>query len=355
MRIVIFGSWKLEQKDNWRLFGKEVQFHKACQELGEKLVQEGHTIIAGSTCERTADYHFIQGALNAFSVLKLDNHVVEIFRPNNIEQPYKELAKEHPNAFKYHDFPSGRWPISHLLSLLESDSVIVVGGASYSYNACLAGLVAKKPIIPVSSFGGASLKISKEVENRFHTLYKNNKDLVGKLRTPWSEQHVKYVLDILSQLNSTKILLIHGRSNDWLLVKDFVEKQLSIETIVMKEVFSQGRSLPEKFEQLAFPVRGAIVIATPDDLGKAAIDSNGVLIEKNNIELSSRARQNIWLEYGWIWGALGRDRILLITKRDVEVPSDLKGIEFYNYRNNPNEIFESIRQFIKQIEINKAI
>jgi len=354
MRIGIFGSWKSEQKDNWRLSGEEVQFHKACQKLGEKLIQEGHTIIAGSTCERTADYHFIQGALKAYSVLKIENHVVEIFRPNNIEQPYKELANAHPNAFKYHDFVSDRWPVSHLLSLFESDTVIVVGGASYSYNACLAGLVAKKPIIPVSSFGGASLKISKQVERRFHSLY-NSKDWVGKLRTPWSESHVNFVLDILSQLNSTKILLIHGRSKDWLYVKDFVENQLSIETIVMRGVFSQGLSLPEKFEQLAFPVRGAIVLATPDDLGKASIDSNGDLIEKANTKLCLRARQNIWLEYGWIWGALGRNRILLISKGEVEIPSDLKGIEFYNYKKNPIEILEPIRHFIKQLEVNQAI
>lgn len=351
MRIVILGSWKTEKKEKWKLLGDEREFKNACRLLGEQLIRVGHTIIAGSTSERTADFNFVQGAIEAYKMLQLQRYVIEVLRPANEGEPYKEWANQYPNAFRYHDFPEDRWPVAHLLALLESDSVLVIGGADSSYHASLAGLVARKPIIPVASFGGAASRVSREVEARPYPLFIGRTEWIGQLRVPWSDQHVPHVLGILSHLNSPKILLIHGRSQDWRIVKNFLQNQLSLEEpIVMGEAFGQGRALPEKFEQLAFPVRGAIAIATPDDRGIAVVDSNSAPVAETQMNHRSRARQNVWLECGWFWGALGRDRLLLLTKGEVEIPSDLDGVEHYRYINTPMEVFEQVRQFVNHLQ-----
>ena len=60
---------------------------------------------------------------------------------------------------------------------------------------------------------------------------------------------------------------------------------------------SRGLSLPAKFESLAQRVDAAIVLVTPDDVGG--------LRDRSDSALRVRARQNVWVEFGWFWGALG--------------------------------------------------
>jgi len=66
------------------------------------------------------------------------------------------------------------------------------------------------------------------------------------------------------------------------------------------------------------------------------------------IQQSARARQNAWLEIGWFWGRLGRDHIMLLVKGDIEIPSDLRGLEYYRYRKNVAELADRIQQFYKE-------
>ncbi|MFB9982649.1 TIR domain-containing protein [Mesorhizobium kowhaii] len=134
------------------------------------------------------------------------------------------------------------------------------------------------------------------------------------------------------------ILLIHGRSPDWQDVRHWLSDTMMVNVVVMKDEFGDGRALPEKFEQLAEGADGAIGLATPDDVGAfAAQSADG---------LALRARENVWIEYGWFWGRLGRSRVMLLHKGGVQVPSDLDGLEFYSYHSAPSERFEKVRMFL---------
>jgi len=82
-----------------------------------------------------------------------------------------------------------------------------------------------------------------------------------------------------------------------------------------------------------------IAVATPDDIGSLAGDRLQ----------SMRARQNVWLEIGWIWGRLGRNKVMVLCKGDVEIPSDLRGLEYYRYNTSPLEVTESVRAFVGQL------
>jgi predicted nucleotide-binding protein len=107
----------------------------------------------------------------------------------------------------------------------------------------------------------------------------------------------------------------------------------------MEQVFGEGKTLPEKFEYIASQVDACIAVATPDDVGGLNYDTN----------MKPRARQNVWLETGWFWGVLGRNRVMILCNGEIEMPSDLQGIEVYYYDSRPSEKLEQIRLFIDRI------
>lgn len=107
---------------------------------------------------------------------------------------------------------------------------------------------------------------------------------------------------------------------------------------------SAGPRCLRKFEQLAETAALAIALLTPDDLGGPLADQSSL----TPIQQFSRARQNAWLEIGWFWGRLGRDHIMLLVKGDIEIPSDLRGLEYHRYRNNVAELTDRIQQFYKE-------
>jgi len=100
-------------------------------------------------------------------------------------------------------------------------------------------------------------------------------------------------------------------------------------------------ALPEKFEELAARVSGAVALLTPDDMATTIRTGSS----------SARARQNVIVEIGWFWGRLGRDRCLLLMRDAVEIPSDLAGVEVHKYSDSPVERSETLRDFIEALSI----
>ncbi len=111
---------------------------------------------------------------------------------------------------------------------------------------------------------------------------------------------------------------MHGHDESALQgVARFLER-LHLDVIVLKEQPNQGRTIVEKFEELASEVGFAVVLLTPDDVG-------GVATGKAQDE---RARQNVIFELGYFSGKLGRGRVCLLRKGDVDMPSDLLGVVY---------------------------
>jgi hypothetical protein len=134
-----------------------------------------------------------------------------------------------------------------------------------------------------------------------------------------------------------RVLIIHGHDERNLFaLKDLLRSKLRLpEPVIMAQQIVPGASLPEKFEQLAASVDFAVALLTPDDLGRAREETN----------LQPRARQNTIIEIGWFWGRLGRDRVLLLVKEKLELPSDLQGVEYYRFNEKVEEVLERIRDF----------
>jgi hypothetical protein len=332
MKISIIGSWR-EGDREWGLRGSHADFEQACLALGRELGRHRQVVIVGGQSASTADLHVVRGMVDGVRHQEIKSPLIEVLRPAGDSSSYETLARENPGVFAFHVPTQARWAEAHLLSMREASVVIAIAGEKGTYQAGLAAIVAKKKLVPISSFGGAAAKLSVALESIGEL---NSQGDHRYLNGPWNQLSLATVVKLVGLGRPPKVLLIHGHSDDWLRVRDWLQKTRNQEVVVMQQEFRAGRTLPEKFEQLAAQVDVAIAIATPDDVGRS-LKSKGS---------SKRARQNVWLEVGWFWGRLGRDRILVLSRGEIELPSDLSGIEYHEYQKNPVECADQLRSFM---------
>jgi predicted nucleotide-binding protein len=115
-----------------------------------------------------------------------------------------------------------------------------------------------------------------------------------------------------------KVFIVHGHDDGTReSVARFIEK-LGFEAIILHERPNKGRTIITKFREEAEGVGFAVVLMTPDDLGKA----------KDASDLNPRARQNVVFELGFFIGVLGPERVAAAMKGNVERPSDFDGVVY---------------------------
>jgi predicted nucleotide-binding protein len=120
-------------------------------------------------------------------------------------------------------------------------------------------------------------------------------------------------------LDLSKVFVVHGHdSAPKAEVARFIEK-LDLEAVILHERPNKGRALITKFREEADGVGFAVVLMTPDDLGKA-VTSEG--------EPKLRARQNVVFELGFFIGKLGPECVAALVKGDIEHPSDFDGVAY---------------------------
>ncbi|MGI6672078.1 MAG: TIR domain-containing protein [Christensenellales bacterium] len=112
------------------------------------------------------------------------------------------------------------------------------------------------------------------------------------------------------------IFIVHGHDEQALLqVKEFLQ-ELNLKPIVLSEQPKGGKTIIEKIEEYQ-TVSYAIILYTPCDEGKAI---------KRERKYKKRARQNVVFEHGYFTGKLGRNRVAVLVKPEVEKPSDIDGV-----------------------------
>jgi hypothetical protein len=269
--------------------------------------------------------------------------LVVVLRPAHRGLRYEELAVAHPHLFTFYPVGEPLWQAARLVAVRDADVVLTVGGRKGTYLAGLATVVAGKRIVPVASFGGASERLVDAVERLAPA---SGLDM-RQLRGPWSPFLRDLAVRLLVHRELPRMLIIHGRSDDWKQLREWLHGELHLSRVtVMGEEVAVGQSMPEKFEELASAVDGAIAVATPDDEGRLRVDGASAL--------QTRARQNVWLEVGWFWGRLGRRRVMILCREEIEVPSDLRGVELYRYQSDPTDRASEIGLFVNRLKSSLA-
>jgi predicted nucleotide-binding protein len=144
------------------------------------------------------------------------------------------------------------------------------------------------------------------------------------------------------------IFIVHGHDEG---IKEcvtrFIEK-LGLKAVVLHEKPNLGRTIIEKFEDYS-NVGFAIVLMTPDDIGAPA---------ESPEDRKGRSRQNVIFELGYFIGKLGRKKVCVLYKEDVEILSDYQGVLYISMDINNAwkiSIAKEIREAGISVDLNKLL
>jgi predicted nucleotide-binding protein len=144
--------------------------------------------------------------------------------------------------------------------------------------------------------------------------------------------------DGLSALN---LFVVHGHDSSALsALRGFLEEKLSFtKLLVLQEMNGGNATIVEQFEAAAAESDACAVLITPDDIN---VTGRG--------KRSKRMRQNVLFELGYFMGKFGRTsgRIVVFVMGDLEMPSDLHGVDFIRVRGDFADISEKIVNDLRQ-------
>lgn len=144
--------------------------------------------------------------------------------------------------------------------------------------------------------------------------------------------------------NMDKVFIVHGHDGELKQsVARIIEKQ-GIATIILSEQANKGRTIIEKFENYS-DVGGAICLFTADDYGRAKSDKTD----------KTRARQNVVLETGYFMGKLGRDHVVILADKGIEMPSDLSGVVYTDTANWQFDLLKELSATGYNVDLNKLL
>jgi hypothetical protein len=127
------------------------------------------------------------------------------------------------------------------------------------------------------------------------------------------------------------VFIVHGHDDTARTHLRDICSGLGLNPIVLVEQDDLGLTIIEKFEYYARNCSFAFVIMTPDD------ETSGL-----DGKAQARARQNVIMELGWFMAYLGRDRVAILHRGELEIPSDILGVITMRFDQRVGELAASI-------------
>jgi predicted nucleotide-binding protein len=141
---------------------------------------------------------------------------------------------------------------------------------------------------------------------------------------------------------SNKIFIVHGHDGK---IKNEVEeflRSLHLDPIILHKQASLGKTIIEKVEHYS-DVGFAVIVLTGDDRASKYVEyvlsdrpqnptKEDLVAEREHtldrfeMSLKPRARQNVIFEFGYFIGKLGRNKVVALCQEKVERPSDIDGL-----------------------------
>jgi len=130
---------------------------------------------------------------------------------------------------------------------------------------------------------------------------------------------------------SKRVFIVYGHDKVSLNSLELMLLKMGMEPIVLGNLAAGGDTIIEKLEEHlkeSHNVGFACVLLTPDDVGYRS---------GHETEAKGRARQNVILELGMFLARLGRKRVAILYKTDVERPSDIDGLLYLPFDEHVDE------------------
>ncbi|MDE5603617.1 MAG: nucleotide-binding protein, partial [Helicobacter sp.] len=145
--------------------------------------------------------------------------------------------------------------------------------------------------------------------------------------------------------NNKQLFIVYGHDK---IAKEQLEHILEKLDIQTNQITNNtGMTIIEALEKEISCVHAGIVLLTPDDISLSKKDYEE---HKDNIEgyIYTRARQNVILEMGMIMAKLGRKNTIILSKGEVEIPSDIDGVFRLQFKENPTEILKKLVERLEE-------
>lgn len=139
------------------------------------------------------------------------------------------------------------------------------------------------------------------------------------------------------QGSGRRIFVVHGHDEGARDQLELALRRLRLEPFILINTTGEGKTIIEALEGTIgrdYSSDFGIALFTPDDMGYAV---------KAGVEMiEPRARQNVILETGMLLASLTRERMAIIVKGHVEIPSDLQGIIRLSYNHHIREVLRKL-------------
>lgn len=139
-----------------------------------------------------------------------------------------------------------------------------------------------------------------------------------------------------------QIFIVHGHDGDARDQLELALHRLGLKPYILMNNSSGGKTIIEALEgQIGrdFTSDFGIVLMTPDDFGYSK--------KEGDKKVEPRVRQNVVLEAGMLLASLTRERMAIIVKGHLEMPSDLSGVIHLAYNDHVKEIIPKLCQRLK--------
>lgn len=151
----------------------------------------------------------------------------------------------------------------------------------------------------------------------------------------------EYLQPTAAELDETKkIFIVHGHDRNARDQLELILRRLSLDPFILMDSSGAGKTIVEALEQRINKESSfGIILMTPDDYGYSKRAGAG--------KKHDRARQNVIFEMGMVMAALGRDRMAILKKGDLEIPSDIHGIITMNFSDHVEECAAKLTQHLQ--------
>ncbi len=143
---------------------------------------------------------------------------------------------------------------------------------------------------------------------------------------------------------SKRVFVVYGHDEVACEQLELVLRRLALDPFVLGNTSGGGLTIIEALErEIVSHSKGerfGIVLLTPDDMGFKWGDCPETA--------EPRARQNVVLEMGMLIAAFGRNRVAILKKGHVEVPSDASGIIYLSFNKHVKEAGPKLCQRLRE-------
>jgi predicted nucleotide-binding protein len=132
---------------------------------------------------------------------------------------------------------------------------------------------------------------------------------------------------VASTVLEPKVFVVYGHDTQSRDQLELMLLRMNIKPVILGNMAPDGKTIIEALIANT-DVPYAVVLLTPDDEGHKL---------NHPTEIKPRARQNVVLEMGMFLSKLGREKVAILYKGNLEVPSDIHGLIYIPFQNSVQE------------------